>query len=84
MTDAERIAATLKLFADGLREASEKGEPMQPPNMLTLSAHLRDIAFHLAPPVDFAALERAAGGVVVRFPARGWHSDAAHGDAGVA
>lgn len=28
--------------------------------------------------------ESAARGVVVRFPDRGWHSDAAHGDGAVA
>lgn len=62
-----------------IAQASREGRSMSPEELLHLSVTLANCSWaarDLEPePLDFAALERAARGVVVAFPARGWHGE---------
>lgn len=94
MTDPKTVSGALWMLTAELRAAAHAGASIQPDRALNLSVMLGNLA-HAASSLETAAaddlaetpaaIEReAARGVVVRFPARGWHSDAAHGDGAVA
>jgi hypothetical protein len=97
MTAPETPAQMLGCVAALLLSAARTGVPISPDRLQNCAVtiaqcinRVREMQEALDETAAYDALrlaqieEGAARGVVVMFPARGWHSDAAHGDGAVA